>query len=63
MALLALLITKLAWEMWWGPVPGTADLIGARVIVEVHLFGTLAGVASAAAMETSRRITRRVSQA
>ena len=61
-ALLALLITKLAWEMWWGPVPGTADLIGARIIVEVHLFGTLAGVASAAAMETSRRITRRVSQ-
>jgi rhomboid family GlyGly-CTERM serine protease len=61
--LLALVATKLAWEMWRGPVPGTAELIGASVVVEVHLFGALAGVASAATMEISRRLTRRVSQA
>jgi rhomboid family GlyGly-CTERM serine protease len=61
--LLVLLAIKLTWEMWRGPVPGTAELIGARVIVEIHLFGALAGVASAAAMEISRRIARRVSQA
>ena len=60
--LLVLVATKLAWEMWRGPVPGTTELIGGRVIVEVHLFGALAGVASAAVMEISRRITRRVTQ-
>lgn len=61
--LLVLVATKLAWEMWQGPVPGTAELIGASVVVEVHLFGALAGVASAATLEISRRLARRVSQA
>lgn len=61
--LLVLVATKLAWEIWRGPVPGTAELIGASVVVEAHLFGALAGVASAATMEISRRLTRRVSQA
>lgn len=60
---LALLAAKLAWELGNGPLPGTTELVGGRVVVEAHLFGALGGVVSAAAMETSRRIARRAGQA
>lgn len=43
-AVLALVLGKLAWEQWGGAEPGTAELIGARVVTEAHLWGGLAGL-------------------
>ena len=40
---LALLAGKVAWELLDGPLPAVARMTGARVVVEAHLFGALAG--------------------
>ncbi|WP_375753286.1 rhombosortase [Vibrio sp. HN007] len=38
-------ITKVAYEQWFGASESTAQLIGARVAVEAHLAGCIAGFA------------------
>ena len=40
---LFLLIAKLLWEQLTGPLPGSGELSGARVITEAHLYGALGG--------------------
>ena len=40
---LVLLIVKLLWEQLSGPLPGSTELSGARVITEAHLYGALGG--------------------
>ena len=44
--LLALIIVKLLWEQWQGPMPGTSAMAGGEVIVDAHLFGGIAGLAA-----------------
>lgn len=44
--LLALIVVKLLWEQWQGPMPGTSDMAGGEVIVDAHLFGGIAGIAA-----------------
>lgn len=38
------LVLKLAYEQWSGPLPGTATVSGGPVVVDSHLFGTISGV-------------------
>ena len=45
--LTVLLVGKLAWEQCQGPLPGTASLAGGNVIVDAHLYGTIAGLIAA----------------
>ena len=45
--LTALLVGKLAWEQGLGPLPGTASAVGGNVIVDAHLYGTVAGFMAA----------------
>jgi len=40
---LILLIIKLLWEQLSGPLPGSTELSGARVITESHLYGAIGG--------------------
>lgn len=40
---LALLLTKLTWEQFSGPIPGSETLAQGRVIVDAHLYGGLSG--------------------
>jgi rhomboid family GlyGly-CTERM serine protease len=40
---LILLIIKLLWEHLSGPLPGSGEMSGARVITEAHLYGALGG--------------------
>jgi rhomboid family GlyGly-CTERM serine protease len=40
---LVLLIVKLVWEQFSGPLPGSAELSGGRVITEAHLYGAIGG--------------------
>jgi len=48
LALLLLLIGKLAWEQFGGPLPGSEATAGGRVVVDSHLFGAIGGVVAAA---------------
>ena len=41
--LLVLLAVKLAWEQFMGATPGTAEMIGAAVVVDAHLYGAVSG--------------------
>ncbi len=45
--LLVAIIGKLLWEQIYGPLPGTADMVGGPVIVESHLFGAIGGAMAA----------------
>lgn len=42
--LLLLLAVKLAWEQLVGPLPGSEDSVGTRVIVDAHLYGAFGGM-------------------
>ena len=41
--LLILVITKLAYEQIWGPMPGSESTAGGKVIVDAHLYGAIFG--------------------
>lgn len=45
--LAVLLLGKLAWEQFNGPLPGSEATAGGAVVVDSHLFGTLGGVLGA----------------
>ncbi len=38
---------KLAWEQFFGPMPGSAEAAGGPVIVDAHLYGALIGLVMA----------------
>jgi rhomboid family GlyGly-CTERM serine protease len=64
-ALLVAIISKLAWEQAYGPLPGSEAAAGGRVIVDAHLYGALGGGVAfagdifAASWRGSVRATRR----
>lgn len=41
--LLALIISKLAWEQFAGALPGSESVAGGLVVVDAHLYGAIAG--------------------
>jgi len=45
--LMVLLLAKLAWEQFSGPLPGSETTAGGAVVVDSHLFGALGGVVAA----------------
>ena len=44
--LVLLLAAKLFWEYMNGPLPGSEEMTGGRVLTEAHLYGALAGLAA-----------------
>jgi len=42
--LLLILVAKLGWEHFVGATPGSAELIGAAVVVDAHLYGAISGL-------------------
>lgn len=46
--LAVLLVAKLAWEQFVGPVPGSESSTGGNVITAAHLYGAIAGLAAGA---------------
>jgi len=42
--LLILVLIKIVWEIWFGPLPGSEFTAGGRVVVEAHMFGSLGGL-------------------
>lgn len=45
--LLALVVAKLVWEQFSGPLPGSETSSGGPVIVDAHLFGAVGGAVGA----------------
>jgi len=45
--LLLLLLAKIAWEQYAGPVPGSEATSGGPVVVDAHLYGALGGILGA----------------
>jgi rhomboid family GlyGly-CTERM serine protease len=44
----AAVLLKILFEQWIGPLPGSESSVGGDVVVNVHLYGTLAGAVIAA---------------
>jgi hypothetical protein len=42
--LVTVLIGKLLWEFFNGPLPGSEDMAGGRVLTEAHLLGAVGGI-------------------
>ncbi|MCW8924293.1 MAG: rhombosortase [Gammaproteobacteria bacterium] len=42
-AFLFILVAKLIWEILYGVVPGSEDLITGRVVTDAHLYGAIGG--------------------
>ncbi len=55
MILAIVVIGKLAWEQFAGPLPGSEATSGGAVIVDAHLYGVLGGTAVAAVLIRVRR--------
>jgi rhomboid family GlyGly-CTERM serine protease len=45
--LLLLLVAKISWEQFSGPVPGSESTSGGPVVVDAHLYGAIGGVLGA----------------
>jgi len=55
--LLALFASKLAWEQFAGPLPGSEPWIEGSVVVDAHLYGALSGVILWALEQTYRLLS------
>jgi len=42
--LVTVLVGKLLWEFFNGPLPGSEDMAGGRVLTEAHLLGAVGGI-------------------
>jgi rhomboid family GlyGly-CTERM serine protease len=42
--LLLIVFSKVAWELWQGPLPGSREAAGGDVVVQAHALGSLSGL-------------------
>ena len=59
---LGLVGLKLVWEQIGGPLPGSAQLVSGRIVVEAHLYGALSGALVWAVQLGMAKFTREVSE-
>jgi rhomboid family GlyGly-CTERM serine protease len=48
--LVLLMVAKIGWEQWNGPVPGSETTSGGPVVVDAHLYGAVGGAMAALLM-------------
>ncbi len=60
LGLLAIWVGKIAWEQLGGSLPLTAEISGAEVVTDAHLWGAIGGALFAAGAWLWRRTHRRV---
>ncbi|MEN8170226.1 MAG: rhombosortase [Pseudomonadota bacterium] len=41
--MLIIVLTKVVWELWQGPLPGSSEAAGGEVVVQAHALGCLSG--------------------
>ena len=44
LVLFTALIAKLIWEAWMGPLPGSENTAGGRIVVQAHFYGFVGGL-------------------
>jgi uncharacterized membrane protein len=57
--LLGVLAGKLAYEQFFGSLPGTSEMSGGPVVVNSHLYGAIGGVVSGLLISLIGRYTGR----
>jgi rhomboid family GlyGly-CTERM serine protease len=50
LALGVIVLAKVAWEQFAGPLPGSESSAGGAVVVNAHLYGVIAGIIAAGAL-------------
>lgn len=50
LALGAIVLAKVVWEQFAGPLPGSESSAGGPVVVNAHLYGAIAGIIAAGAL-------------
>ena len=50
LALGVIVLAKVAWEQFAGPLPGSESSAGGAVVVNAHLYGAIAGIIAAGAL-------------
>lgn len=50
LALGVIVLAKIGWEQFAGPLPGSESSAGGAVVVNAHLYGAIAGIIAAGAM-------------
>ncbi len=58
--IIAIVVGKLAWEQFSGPLPGSESVSGGAVVVNAHLFGAVGGALAAAAVRRSAADSRSI---
>ncbi len=56
--LLAIVVAKIGWEQFVGPMPGAEGTAGGPVIVNAHLYGAIGGGLATAILISARRRTQ-----
>ncbi len=59
MVIIAVMLAKVSWELWQGPLPGSSDAAGGNVVVQAHALGCLSGALYAAVFSLVARKSRR----
>ena len=54
--LLLFVLVKIGWEQWQGSSPELEQLIGGNVIIDAHLYGTIAGILIALLLSQFKRV-------
>lgn len=61
MAVIAILLAKIVWELWQGPLPGSREMADGEVVIQAHALGGLCGAAWVAARVALGRLQSVVS--
>ncbi len=54
--IIVVLLAKVGWEMWQGPLPGSREAAGGEVVFQAHALGCLCGAVSMAALRLATRL-------
>ena len=60
MVIIVIVLAKVAWELWQGPLPGSREAAGGEVVFQAHALGCLCGAIYVAALTVILR-TRAIS--
>ena len=61
MVIIAVMLAKVSWELWQGPLPGSSDAAGGDVVVQAHALGCLSGAIYMAVLSFAVRKSSRPS--
>lgn len=58
MVIIAVMLAKVGWELWQGPLPGSREAAGGEVVFQAHALGCLSGAIYASVLSFAARKSR-----